>query len=305
MIIDILTASNVPIWKQERIIFAGSNNQEFKSGRIVRMWTDLHGSNLAPIATYTCAADNSVHIDLTDYVRTYPSVGYVYFDGNGFENAVSIAVQVVGLINPAGVIIPFQPLADGGAIIIPPSKMYCTRDYDDVNAELYTTSGTWSVSGMATIATGGRFIGQVEGNFSLMATGYEKKYSPWEMKCDEQYIVVRWVSFTGQERKHIFLMKKQTNSAAVGFSLIHPQNEYDDIKSRTDGFTIYLDGLDPYDYWYYADVLMSSKVEASTDSVNFTQVQVTTKNVTIPDGNNFDGKLEIEVNYKRYDAVAM
>ena len=296
-----LANQNVSYWKQERLVLNAG-----VGGDALKMWSNLAGSGSAPIATYTAPTTQDLLVDLTDYVRTYASsITALYFQRVGGSTTFTIGITIAGLINPDNVIIPFQPLAAGGAIIIPPSKMYCSHDYDDVNAELYTTSGTWSVSGMATIATGGRFIGQVEGDFNLLATGYTKKYSPLEMKCDEQYCVVRWVSFTGQERKHIFVVKKQTSSAAIGYSLIHPQNEYDDIKSRTDGFTLYLDGLDPYDYWYYADVLLSSKVEVSLDSVNFTQVQVTTKNVTIPDGNNFDGKLEIAVNYKRYDAVAM
>ena len=41
------------------------------------------------------------------------------------------------------------------------------------------------------------------------------------------------------------------------------------------------------------------------DGTNYERVQVVSKNVTLPDGEATDGKLEIEVNWKRYDAVAM
>lgn len=295
------TYPDANIWKQERQLIYCERVSGTNTAIILR--TSPYSGD---IATYTLDANGKAVIDVTDYVRTYFIAGTaksLYLKTPG--NYLQVTMTIVGLINPANVIIPFQPLAAGGAVIIPPTKMYFTNLYDDVRAELYTTSGTWSVSGMGTIGTGGRFIGQVDGDFDLYATGYAKKYTPQPMKCDEQYCVVRWVSFTGQERKHIFVVKKQTISAAIGYSLLHPENIYDDIKSRTDGFTLYLDGLDQYDYWYYADVICSSKVEISLDSVNFTQVQVTTKNVSIPDGNNFDGKIEIAVNWKRYDSVAM
>ena len=82
-------------------------------------------------------------------------------------------------------------------------------------------------------------------------------------------------------------------------------NSYNEVKGREDSLDIYLDELMPYDLWYYADVITSSFVEVSLDGTNWNQVQVTNKNITLPTGGAGNGKLEITVNWRRYDAVTM
>lgn len=66
---------------------------------------------------------------------------------------------------------------------------------------------------------------------------------------------------------------------------------------------LYLDGLDAYSYAYYADILQSPSVRVTIDSYEY-EAEVTTKSVTLPDGN--DGKLhELSVTAKlmRYDTI--
>ena len=82
-------------------------------------------------------------------------------------------------------------------------------------------------------------------------------------------------------------------------------NDYDDVKGREDSFTIRLDGLNNYDLWYYADLITSSSVKVTLDGEKWQKVQVTEKNITLPDGEANNGILEISLNYAKYDAVAM
>lgn len=308
MIIDILTAAGTQkLWKGERIVFHGQNAYEFTQP--VKMWTNLHGSYDSPIATYTPTSNNELYVDLTDYVRAYPSVTNVYFDGAHFEDRVSISVSVAGLINPASVIIPQHKLDTGGGFchVEPPSLMYWDGSHG-VQAEFYSVLSGWILQGDASFSDSKRQINSIVGAFSLSLYGAANSYDLSQLACGVNYAYVRWISFSGVQRTHVFEVVKNKSESADNYSLLPVDNEYVEIKGRRDGFTLRLDGLNAYDYWYYADVLLSSKVEVSLDSnlTSWAQVQVTTKNVTIPDGEAGEkGKLEINVNWKRYDAVSM
>ena len=104
--------------------------------------------------------------------------------------------------------------------------------------------------------------------------------------------------------EHITLRQPPMGSAE-NYQLLTLDNSYNEIQGRVDGLDLYLDDLLPYDLWYYADVITSSKVEVSLDGQIWNQVQVTNKNVTIPAGDMGNGKLEITVNWRKYDAVTM
>lgn len=305
MIVNILTASGTQkLWKAERIMFYGQGVQEFSHP--VKMWTNLHGSNTSPIATYTPSSSNELYVDLTDYVRTYPTVSHVYFNSAYFENIADISVSVVGLINPANVIIPHHPLKAYGALIVPPSKLLIAANQQGVEeSEFYKTSGTWSVSGGASLGASGRVIGQIDGAFTLSDGTHSRKFQPKTRHCGVEYAFVKWISFTGIERTHIFEVSKVKTETADAFSLMPIDNEYIEIKGRKDGLSLRLDGLCAYDLWYYSDVITSSNVQVSLDGTNWDRVQVTTKSITQPDGEGGDGELEITINWKRYDAVAM
>ena len=104
---------------------------------------------------------------------------------------------------------------------------------------------------------------------------------------------------------HHFMLRKPTIASVENYQLLTLDNSYNEIKGRVYGLALYLDDLLPYDLWYYADVITSSKVEVSLDGQTWNQVQVTNKNVTIPTGEMGNGKLEITVNWRKYDAVTM
>lgn len=300
MIVDLNTwTGTLRIWKQERYVVFDN----LMDGR--RFYTNLHGSASDPIAVYR---GGEVYMDITDYLRTYPTVSTLYFADDLDPTIIkSTNVQFVGLINPESVHIPYQPLEEGRALIVPPSKILLEHPTTShVQCEFYSiVQNVWSITGRAALSVDERTIGQIDGDFTLEDGVIKKTFSPKMVQCGIDYALVRWVSFTGIARIHVLEARKFKTSVQGEFSLLPIDSEYIEIKGREDGFTLYLDGLSLYDLWYYSDIITSSKVEVSFDRLNYDRVQVTTNSYTLPDGENNDGKLEINVNWKRYDAVGM
>lgn len=318
MIIDILTTSEAAVWTQERIIFKGFGGSEFAAGHSVKVWTDLEGSTSNPIATYTCAADNSVYIDMTDYIRTYPQVDDIFFDGQGFESPIDIEMHVMGLINPATALIPKHDVADA-AYIVPPTKIISANGFyhalqfelRPITPYLSWTTKEWDESGTLVhqgITPGGAVVldDTIVSKIELSDSGKVITRVFRSMLCDKEYALVKWISFTGIERRHVWEVVKHTISQADVTSLVTMDDNYHEIKGRVDGLTIMLDGLNAYDFWYYSDVVTSGNVQISLDGgVTYERVQVTSKSATIPDGDGANGKLEITINWRHYDAVDM
>ena len=301
MIVHLASSTSVTYWKQERLVFQILEHDSIK------MWSNLKGSQLSPIATYLSDNAYYVFVDLTDYVRANPTVAHLYFYSEEHAATYDVTITIAGLINPFKVLIPQHALSV--ALICPPSLMYC----DGVNklaAELFPDFQLWTIVGDAALRSDKRQIKDILGDFTLsISVGQRidrRTFSTTPLVCGVRYAFVRWVSFTGVTRVHIFEVAKAKTSAADAYSLLPTDNEFVEIKGREDGFVLRLAGLDAYDTWYYADLITSSKVEVSMDGTNYDRVQVVSKNVTLPDGEaGTDGKLEIEVNWKRYDAVAM
>lgn len=315
MIVDILNdgdSMTVNYWKQERLIvekqIQGINYR-------VSVWSNLHGSQASPIAVYSGFARGGTYVfsaDLTDYVRAYPNVQYIYIKEDG-KNTCTLTVSVLGLIDPAGVIIPSHDLDEDGVLILPPSKIIVSDAQSSVDEptriEFYATTSGWDAE-EANMSSNERLISNIGGGFYDFGIynenlGVSKTYTLERMQDCARYALVKWVSFTGIERVHWFEVVTPKSATIDAYELQPIDNEYIEIKGRKDGLTLKLDGLDAYDLWYYADVLLSSKVEISLDSgQTFDRVQVTTKEVETPDF-VANGKVELNVNWKKYDAVAM
>lgn len=300
MIVSLTSSTSVAYWKQERLVFS---IQEHDS---IKMWSNIKGSQSSPIATYLPDNASTVLVDLTDYVRANPTLAHLYFYSEENAATYDVTLTIVGLINPANVLIPAHALSV--ATICPPSLMYC----DGVNklaAELFPDFQLWTIVGDAALRSDKRQVKDILGSFTLSVNIGQsidrRTFVTTPPVCGVRYAFVRWVSFTGVTRVHMFEVAKVKTSAADAYSLLPTDNEFVEIKGREDGFVLRLTGLDAYDTWYYSDLITSSKVEVSMDGTNYDRVQVVSKNVTLPDGEATDGKLEIEVNWKRYDAVAM
>lgn len=311
-----ITTSSLQLWKQERIV--GYKH----TTRKVRFWTDLEGSGSNPIAVYTPTSDGELYIDLTDYVRAHEDVEEFHFyeAAGGVHIQTDIAVSVVGLINPASVLVPcFGEEAD---FYFDMPRRYLSpltgaslqfgifpRPSGDDSLFYYIRTTYWPAStqnvsdGMTLTSTysNGFHLMKSEGGTSTIL----RTYRPTPLIYGVNYAMVRWVSFTGTTRCHTMEVVKSKIETKDAYSLLPIDNEYVEIKGREDGFTLRLNGLCAYDIWYYADMITSSKAEVSLDGSTWDRVQVTKKSITMPDGEGSDGVLEIQVNWKRYDAVAM
>ena len=314
MIVNVSGAVSVKVWKQDRLVAHLANMTDD-----VKLWTTLHGSAASPIAVYTPDTNKDVYIDLTDYVRTYPTVTGINFSFGAGSNW-PMSVTVVGLINPASVIVPKHDIGD--CTIAPPSKMIVSEDMaigtifefrdptvNGTNWDMdeYEEDGSLASSDPPTQPSTSISDSNIY-KFTLYNSDEDNKTHTFRLvptSCDKKYAMVEWVSFTGATRRHMFELVKYKTDNANNYSLLDIDNQYKEVKGRVDSFTIRLDGLNNYDLWYYADVCNSSKVKVCVDGTNWHQVQVTTKSFTLPDGGASDGKLEITLNWKRYDAVAM
>lgn len=289
-------------WKGERLVIV------FASDDPVHMWTNLQGDYNDPIAIYQ-VVDHKVIVDMTEYVRAHASsITKIFFaEFSATPTTYELRLTIKGLINPAGVIIPYH-YEEQYAPVIAPLTMYAPKAGVPLVAELYITTSYYSVTGNITVATNKRSA-SITGDFTFAVSGGgdARKYAIKQRVCGVQYAYVRWQSFSGVTRTHIFEVTKPKTESADSYTLMPVDNEYNEIKGRVDGFTLRLNNLFPYDIWYYSDVITSSKVEVSLDDgMTYDQVQVTTKNIILPDGDTKqNGKLEIAVNWKRYDAVTM
>ena len=312
-----LTYPNVGVWSAERQIIY----MERVSGSVSEMTLSKRNNETLPyddIATYKLDENGKCAIDITDLVRTFG----VYQNVIDVNTSLSISLStpgvrtsfyilIKGIINPAGVYIP--PFTMPDALIVPPERILYAG-LTDIRCEFYTgvTTGlTWELEG-AILAENKRWIDAIN-DFTIYRvksgeTTIARKstfQSIYVDVCKFPAAAVRWVSFTGGQRVHHFMLRKPTIASVENYQLLTLDNSYNEIKGRLYGLDLYLDDLLPYDLWYYADVITSSKVEVSLDGQTWNQVQVTNKNVTIPAGEMGNGKLEITVNWRKYDAVTM
>ena len=302
MIVPItLATTNVDYWKQEHLILAYNGG-----GDKLHMWSSLSGSYASPIAKYTPDTNGNVFVDVTDYIRTYGGCSIFLKDEAADANTCTVVISVAGLINPWNVIVPYHYGNDYTRVQMPNRMIEPLAGYP-LMAEFYYNGAGASFTGGATLSQDRRQI-TITGDFSYKPVPYGsgRNYNLVHRMCGIEYAYVRWVSFSGITRVHVFEISKPKTETADDYSMLPIDNEYIEIKGRKDGFTLRLDNLCAFDLWYYADVITSSKVEVSLDGIKYDRVQVATKNITLPDGETkVNGELAIEVNWKRYDAVTM
>ena len=308
------------VWSAERqIIYL-----ERESGSVSAVTLSKRKQGVIPwvdedIATYKLDANGKCAIDITDLVRTF-GVYQSAIDTNTSlyltltlttSARLSFYLRIAGLIDPEKVVHPYfdMPFSE----ILPPERILYNGKADIIS-ECYITSffSQWSLGNNAiwvdsTTKRQVAAIGDFDVLFGVTArrSTFENIGGGYLNKCDTPTALVRWVSFTGVQRVHVFKLRKSTVASANNYQLLTMDNSYNEIKGREDSFALIIDNLSPYDFWYYSDVVTSSKVEVSLDGYEWNQVQVTNKNATTPDGTMTNGKLEITVNWRKYDAVTM
>lgn len=272
----------------------------------------------------TYQTDNSgrVLIDLSDYLRTIDKGESVTFAVSYNGDLVTISANVVGLIDPLEMIIPTATRHEmfGGVLIAPPRKwlqplfglsdrveFYITEQAN--SAEFFYSLGMFE-NVVLPLADGlnelpiptdaiRMYLRCVIGNVS-----HVQRYMRSALLCGRTYAAVEWVSRAGRKKRHTLEVVRVTYSTD-GTTDFQSALGFDVTKGQAVGFTLRLQGLTRYDYWYYSDIITSNDVriavsEQEADFGDETRVQVVTKKSVIPDRAGAY-ELEIEVKYKRYD----
>lgn len=258
-------------------------NVEYNNDIWVQERTFLHVSDLYADSTHvqvsvvgrndisaSYAVPSQVHpemdIDVTDIVRMLDGGTFRVREYNGsviVDEVVTAAWSVVGLINPASLIIPDTELADeaGGAPILPPSKILILPGIRVVAECYFAVPEDWSVTG-ATFDTSAKRGIVVEGDFAVENTENGVRNYKVEMvdKCIP-YVAVVWQSVTGAQRVHLLHIVKQTVEESGAVELLTPDNSYNVLKGRRESLTVRIDDLSRYDLWYYGDIVTSSSVQ--------------------------------------------
>lgn len=304
-------AFDANVWLQERNLLRVTDEQS-QAGEPINLYrvTGTTTTRYTLISTYSTDSRGEVIIDLSDYIRVHAKdTDRRVAIENRVGNNVIIDFTAAGLINPTNVLIPQNSMRIPVLVSFP---SVCFLPIDNVPT-IFELRGVPAGSGWEAGSYDGNFeegANEIPNSVSLfnygdMARNHGSKVlNPLE--CNKTYAAVRWVSFTGATRCHTWEVVRSKTETSSAFELETADGSYNTVKGRVDGFSLRLDGLNDYDYWYYSDVCHSSSVEVSLDGVTWQRVDVTTKGVTIPDGNA--GKLNtliVELNYRKYDAVTM
>lgn len=302
-------AFDAKVWKQERNILRVIDTSS-QSGEQLQLFKYTAASTTL-IATYTVDFDGEVVIDMSEYIRVHANDSdRRVMVQNRVGNYVIVDFTVIGLINPANILIPQTA---SGMTIEPPSVMF-RQLFAGLENAIKMESFT-SVDTVIDMQAGVRFVREtIRANtptaFRLNNMDSVKigtyTISVKELEECRNYCAVRWVSFTGQTRLHVWEVVQRTTETAGAFELLTQDGSYDVVKGREDGFSLRLDGLNVYDYWYYSDICHSSNVDVTFDGQTWQRVNVTTKSVTLNEGDAGQlGTLLVELKYKKYDAVNM
>lgn len=313
---------NTNVYTQERSIMRISEIDASASYiRVLILSSGLSGT----VVKYSIPASKNLNIDFSDLVRLSATgmCSISQNDANGvvIGNTYTMRWTQAGRINPEAYFraLPPDDMADTFELAISaPSVMYkrLNNNADPIRFELANGGGGYQFS------TGrikfpplseepiefARAIEVPSGADSVefwhLNDTMHYRYPLKELECGKRYAEVEWVSFTGQTRRHVFEVVKLTEETTNEVSLETLTNEYDVRKDRRVSFSLRLEGLTAYDYWYYSDLVTSSSVKVSLSGTNYRQVQVTAKKSTTPETSA--GKpltLEIPINYVRYDTL--
>ena len=281
------------------------------------------------VAYYVVPTSRELQIDVTDIVRLSES-GIIYLSGYDASGnlapveSVKCEWSTEGLIDPEQDIKPISELlekwtekadaegVDVSVSLAPPSRilehtgfpliieMHGTQDIAVFH--LGTTSPNMfnALKSQITIPYGMNewFVGK---DYERITYGV---YGTIERNGCNKACAVRWISRYGVQKQFVWYYKDLRVNVSDVVSIATIDGTYDERKGYMQGLTLFLDELNAYDYWYYSDIITSSKVEVSIGGGSWRIVQVDTKNVQIP--NNDMGKpkdLEVQINLQGYDAI--
>jgi hypothetical protein len=311
------------VYTQERSILTCSN---FDANATAVGISVTNPSSLGITAKWIIPTSGVLQADLSDLVRMADSGAAILYEMNingGTISTESISWSKAGRIQPGAAIIPPNSFDESPAVntndigITAPSVML--RSFNNnvlIQFEMADTGGGYQFSTGRLLFKpyGGTLVPftrevAVPNNADIIEFWHLDETMQYtqtlkDLECEKTYALVEWISYTGKTRRHVFEVVKLTEETTNEVSLETLTNEYDVRKERRVSFSLRLEGLTAYDYWYYSDLVTSSSVKVSLSGTNYRQVQVTAKKSTTPETSA--GKpltLEIPINYVRYDTL--
>lgn len=276
---------------------------------------------LDELITYQTDNNGHVLIDLSDYLRTIEQGASVTIAISYNGDLVTISSDIMGLIDPLEMIIPPATRYEmvGGVLIAPPHKwlqpLFGLSDSVEfyIKAQAQSAEFRYMVGVVPVIDPLSSGLSNM--NIPIDANGINlrcvidnvasvQRYTRSALLCGRTYAAVEWLSRAGRIKRHTLEVARVTYSTD-GATEFQSALGFDVTKGQAVGFTLRLQGLSRYDYWYYSDIITSNDVrvavsEQEADFGDETRVQVVTSKAVVPDGAGaYD--LEIDVKYKRYD----
>lgn len=282
------------------------------------------------VAYYVVPTSRELQIDVTDIVRLSES-GTFYlsgFDANGkivFTERATCEWKTKGLINPYTDIRPMSELlerwteiADSKGVDVSVNLAPPSRILEQIGFPLILEMhGTQDIAVFPVGSTSRNMFDALKSQITIpydmsdwfVANDYESVsygvYGTTERNGCNRACVVRWISRYGVQKQFVWYYKDLRVNVSEVVSIATIDGTYDERKGYMQGLTLFLDELNAYDYWYYSDIITSSKVEIFMGGSSLWRVvQVDAKNVQIP--NNDMGKpkdLEVQINLQAYDAI--
>lgn len=281
-------------------------------------------------AYYVVPTSRELQIDVTDIVRLAETGQFYLYGQDTIGNTVSgesVTCQWItkGLINPDTDIRPMSELlekwtekadsqgVDVSVSVAPPSRILEHKGFPLI-IEMH---GTQDIAVFPVGSTSENMFNALKSKITIpygvnewfLGNDYENitygVYGTTERNVCNRACVVRWVSRYGVQKQFVWYYKDLRVNVSEVVSIATIDGTYDERKGYMQGLTLFLDELNAYDYWYYSDIITSSKVEICMEGSSLWRVvQVDAKNVQIP--NNDMGKpkdLEIQINLQAYDAI--
>ena len=281
------------------------------------------------VAYYVVPKSRELQIDVTDIVRLAES-GIIYLSGYNASGAfvsgesVNCKWSTEGLIDPEQDIKPISELlekwtenADAEGVDVSVSLAPPSRILQQIGFPLIIEMhGTQDIAVFPVGSTSQNMFNALKSQITIpynmkkwfVGNDYERinygTYWTTERNGCNKACVVRWISRYGVQKQFVWYYKDLRVNVSDVVSIATIDGTYDERKGYMQGVTLFLDELNEYDYWYYSDIITSSKVEVSIGVGSWRVVQVDTKNVQIP--NNDMGKpkdLEVQINLQGYDAI--
>lgn len=258
---------------------------------------------------------------------------YIQATIGGTTETVMLPINVVNGMSYNDVLSPLSKEVDDmeqGRLhrtIVPPNVMLVDdtfvptivteSSWDDI-AQDDPVGGTWTqVAGgvVSTITPAGDRKNEIEVSCKADTLNYNDgtKTKQWRMMrpnpCGD-LVCVQWLSQTGATRRHLFPFFDIERAVDGAVSLMTSGDGYRVEKNVSNGFTIRLQGLTPYSYWYYADMLLSSDIHAAIDAATagnatlmaseLTAVYIEGQALVTPSAGGLY-TFEIKLKYKHYD----